>query len=46
MKLEKALNIAIGCVMASNIHEETARDIINTLTELMEYLGISKEETE
>lgn len=36
MDKEKAINIAIGCVMASEIDIDTAREVIDVLRELEE----------
>lgn len=36
MDKEKAINIAIGCVMASGLDIDTAREVIDVLRELEE----------
>lgn len=38
MDFEKAINIAIGCVMASHMENKEKREVIETLRELEEYL--------
>ena len=43
MDKEKAINIAIGCVMASKIDIETAREVIDVLRELEEDPQMDKE---
>jgi hypothetical protein len=38
MDFEKAINVAIGCVMASHMENKEKREVIETLRGLEEYL--------